>query len=177
MSPWQVAKYYLPAWSGGGDTYDDEVPPPDATVVVDAPGREPATGAEYDRIGEWSRYYHASQGMGYWRDTVKSSWPLHLLLATGGSRNESSVLDGLPASLADLAGSKDLSREAAQALAAAGVGHRPRHCRLPRQRRDHRSPRSTPRASSASPVRAPRRRSSNSMATGWSARRARSTPH
>ncbi|MGG2474476.1 PIG-L family deacetylase, partial [Rhizobium sp. BR5] len=26
LKPWQVAKYYLPAWSGGGDTYDDEVP-------------------------------------------------------------------------------------------------------------------------------------------------------
>ena len=121
MSPWQVAKYYLPAWSGGGDTYDDEVPPPDATVTVEAPGREPATGAEYDRIGEWSRYYHASQGMGYWRERVKDSWPLHLLLAKDGAKAEKSVLDGLPASLADLGASKDLSYEAAQALKAAAT--------------------------------------------------------
>lgn len=121
MSPWQVAKYYLPAWSGGGDTYDDEVPPPDATVVIDATGREQATGVEYDRIGEWSRYYHASQGMGYWRDQVKSRWPLHLLLAKDGVRNESTVLDSLPATLADLAGSRDLSPEAAQALKAAAI--------------------------------------------------------
>lgn len=106
MSPWQVAKYYLPAWSGGGDTYDDEVPPPDATVIVDAPGREPATGAEYDRIGEWSRYYHASQGMGHWPDRADTRWPLHLLLASDGARAEASVLDGLPATLADLAASR-----------------------------------------------------------------------
>ncbi|HAU75464.1 MAG TPA: PIG-L domain-containing protein, partial [Agrobacterium sp.] len=60
LKPWQVAKYYLPAWSGGGDTYDDEVPPPETTVTANARGREQATGAQYDRIGEWSRYYHAS---------------------------------------------------------------------------------------------------------------------
>ena len=120
MSPWQVAKYYLPAWSGGGDTYDDEVPPPDATVTVDASGREPATGVEYDRIGEWSRYYHASQGMGHWPDRADTRWPLHLLLAKDGAKAEKSVLDGLPASLADLAASRDLSYEAAQALKSAG---------------------------------------------------------
>lgn len=121
MSPWQVAKYYLPAWSGGGDTYDDEVPPPDATVIVDAPGREPATGAEYDRIGEWSRYYHASQGMGYWRDSVKTRWPLHLLLAANGVRAETSVLDGLPTTLKALAATRDISDHTAQAFNAAHV--------------------------------------------------------
>lgn len=121
MSPWQVAKYYLPAWSGGGDTYDDEVPPPDATVIVDAPGREPATGAEYDRIGEWSRYYHASQGMGHWPSVPKSRWPLHLLLAANGTKAETSVLDNLPATLAALAQSKDISGDAAEALTAAAA--------------------------------------------------------
>ncbi|MEP9398591.1 PIG-L family deacetylase [Mesorhizobium sp. KR2-14] len=121
LSPWQVAKYYLPAWSGGGDTYDDEVPPPDATVIVDASGREPATGAEYNRIGEWSRYYHASQGMGHWPDRADTRWPLHLLLARNGMNAETSVLDGLPVSLADLATSRNLSYEAAQALKAAGT--------------------------------------------------------
>lgn len=120
MSPWQVAKYYLPAWSGGGDTYDDEVPPPDATVTVDASGREPATGAEYDRIGEWSRYYHASQGMGHWPERADTRWPLHLLIAANGAQAETSVLDGLPVTFADLAASRDLSYEAAQALKAAG---------------------------------------------------------
>src|SRR5690606_273622 len=47
LSPWKVAKFYLPGWSGGGGTYDDEVPPPNATVTVNAPGRDPATGVSY----------------------------------------------------------------------------------------------------------------------------------
>jgi LmbE family N-acetylglucosaminyl deacetylase len=116
MRPWQVAKYYLPAWSGGGGTYDDEIPPPDATVTVDASGREPATGVEYDRIGEWSRYYHASQGMGHWPDTAETRWPLHLLLAANGVRGETSVLDGLPATLKALAATPDISDRTAHAL-------------------------------------------------------------
>ncbi len=78
LKPWKVAKYYLPAWSGGGDTYDDEVPPPETTLTVNAVGKERATGAQYDRIGEWSRYYHASQGMGHWPKRAQEAWPLHL---------------------------------------------------------------------------------------------------
>ncbi|WP_248633451.1 PIG-L family deacetylase [Cereibacter changlensis] len=27
LAPWRVAKFYLPAWSGGGATYDDALPP------------------------------------------------------------------------------------------------------------------------------------------------------
>lgn len=121
LRPWRVAKYYLPAWSGGGDTYDDEMPPPDATVVVEATGRDPATGADYDRIGEWSRYYHASQGMGHWPDQPKTRWPLHLSLAEGGSRNEASVLDALPATLTELAKVKDAGAAASNLAAAAGA--------------------------------------------------------
>ncbi len=54
LTPWQVGKFYLPAWPGGGDTYDDELPPPDATLTIRATGRDEATGADFDRIGEWS---------------------------------------------------------------------------------------------------------------------------
>lgn len=103
LTPWSVAKYYLPAWSGGGDTYDDEIPPPDATISIDASGTEPATGAAYDHIGEWSRAYHASQGMGVWRDTPRSSWPLHLLHGPRGSQSERSIFEELPTTLADIA--------------------------------------------------------------------------
>ncbi len=115
LKPWQVTKYYLPAWSGGGDTYDDEVPPPETTLTVRAEGREPATGADYDRIGEWSRYYHASQGMGHWPKQPKIQWPLHLLLAekTGA---EASVLDNLPADLAALAAYASMPEAVAKAL-------------------------------------------------------------
>ncbi|RBO95599.1 PIG-L family deacetylase [Pseudochrobactrum asaccharolyticum] len=115
LKPWQVAKYYLPAWSGGGDTYDDEVPPPETTLTVRAEGREPATGADYDRIGEWSRYYHASQGMGYWKEQPKTEWPLHLLLAEQTGK-ESSIFENLPVNLSDLATEADLPAVMAQAL-------------------------------------------------------------
>ncbi|QTK82790.1 PIG-L family deacetylase [Agrobacterium tumefaciens] len=116
LKPWQVAKYYLPAWSGGGDTYDDEVPPPETTVTVNARGREQATGAQYDRIGEWSRYYHASQGMGHWPKLAQEVWPLHLELASDAGGQEHSILDGLPSSLSDLAVFPGLDTELAKAL-------------------------------------------------------------
>ncbi|HTV69854.1 MAG TPA: PIG-L family deacetylase [Rhizobiaceae bacterium] len=107
LRPWRVAKFYLPAWSGGGGTYDDEIPPPGTTVTVEASGREPFTGAEYDRVGEWSRYYHASQGMGHWPAVAENRWPLHLKLAGNMSGAEASILDGLPQSLDALAKAAD----------------------------------------------------------------------
>ena len=33
LRPWQMCKFYLPAWSGAGYAYDDEVPPPNATCA------------------------------------------------------------------------------------------------------------------------------------------------
>jgi LmbE family N-acetylglucosaminyl deacetylase len=119
LTAWTVSKYYLPAWSGGGDTYDDEVPPPDATVTLVAEKTDPATGAEYGRIGEWSRYFHASQGMGHWPERPKKTWPLHLKLSGSGSVSEQSVVENLPASLSDLAATADLPGDMADALRAA----------------------------------------------------------
>lgn len=116
LKPWKVAKFYLPAWSGGGDTYDDEVPPPETTLTINAAGKEPATGAEYDRIGEWSRYYHASQGMGHWPKRAQELWPLHLELSDAAKREESSILDNLPSTLAALAGVAGLDSESQKAL-------------------------------------------------------------
>ncbi|MEJ5018990.1 PIG-L family deacetylase [Ochrobactrum vermis] len=101
LIPWHVAKFYLPAWSGGGDTYDDELPPPDTTLVIHAAGRDMATGADYDRIGEWSRACHASQGMGRWPEAPKVEWPLHLKLPE--IRSETTILEGIPKTLAALA--------------------------------------------------------------------------
>ncbi|GGL77292.1 PIG-L family deacetylase [Wenxinia marina] len=112
LAPWTVARHYLPAWSGGGGTYDDEVPPPDATVTERAAGRDPATGADWARIGEWSRRRHASQGMGRWHDTPATEWPLHRV----GGVAEARVADDLPQTLGDLAA---LEPEAAGALAEA----------------------------------------------------------
>ncbi|MEO8759150.1 MAG: PIG-L family deacetylase [Devosia sp.] len=101
LPPWSVAKYYLPAWSGGGDTYDDEVPPPAATVAVLAPGRDVPTGASFSAVGEWSRAFHATQGMGRWIVDPVERWPLHLL--HGPAIPEADIRDNLPATLADLA--------------------------------------------------------------------------
>jgi LmbE family N-acetylglucosaminyl deacetylase len=112
LTPWQVGKYYLPAWSGGGGTYDDEVPPPKATVSVRAPGRDAATGASYSEIGEWSRAYHGSQGMGFWRSEPKTEWALHLKLGRSGAEND--IRTGLKATLVDLA--EGLSEAAGAAL-------------------------------------------------------------
>lgn len=116
LRPWKVAKFYLPAWSGGGDTYDDEVPPPETTLTINAAGREQATGAEYDRIGEWSRYYHASQGMGHWPKRAQELWPLHLELSATANREEGSILDNLPSTLAALASVAGLDAESQKAL-------------------------------------------------------------
>ncbi|MGU3574562.1 PIG-L family deacetylase [Brucellaceae bacterium C25G] len=117
LTIWQVSKYYLPAWSGGSNGYyDDEVPPPTATLTVQADGRDVATGADYDRIGEWSRYYHASQGMGFWPENPNVAWPLHLLLNHLKTRGEVSILDGLPANLEQLSQFSGLSPKAINGL-------------------------------------------------------------
>ena len=97
LPPWTVAKFYLPAWSGGGGTYDDEVPPPNATTRVIAPPADPATGASYGEIGEWSRAFHATQGLGRWTATPKREWLLHLV----GGAHEPDIRTGLPATLGE----------------------------------------------------------------------------
>ncbi|MBU1305409.1 MAG: PIG-L family deacetylase, partial [Alphaproteobacteria bacterium] len=102
----------LPAWSGGGDTYDDEVPPPKASVEVIAPGSDVPTGASYSAIGEWSRAYHATQGMGRWIARGATRWPLHLRQGPGGQ--EADIRDKLPATLGGLA--DHLANEPAEAL-------------------------------------------------------------
>ncbi len=116
LTPWQVAKFYLPAWSGGGDTYDDEVPPPATTLPLTVASFEPVSGVSYGHIGEWSRYYHASQGMGRWRDIGHNSWPLHLKLSAEGTVAESAILDSLPSRLADLARETELPQGVVDAL-------------------------------------------------------------
>ena len=104
LRPWQVCKFYLPAWSGAGYAYDDEVPPPPATLSVQVSGGDEVTGLAYRQLGEWSRAAHASQGMGMWRDDPVDQWSLHLKLRAGGSSvAERDIRDHLPGNLADLA--------------------------------------------------------------------------
>ncbi|WP_291406253.1 PIG-L family deacetylase, partial [Devosia sp.] len=117
LAPWTVAKFCLPAWSGGGDTYDDEVPPPAANIVVRAPDTDFATGMPYWQLGEVSRAYHASQNMGHWRHPGETQWQLHRV----GANAQSDLLDDLPKSLADLGPSPYLAAAdaaLAQAIAA-----------------------------------------------------------
>lgn len=99
LAAWQVSHFYLPAWSGGGATYDDELPPPVPTLTICAEGRDVPTGGAWDHIGEWSRACHACQGMGRWRDEPRRVWALHL----EGGGPEGIIGEGLPRTLADLA--------------------------------------------------------------------------
>ena len=104
LRPWQICKFYLPAWSGAGYAYDDEVPPPPATLSVQVSGGDEVTGLAYRQLGEWSRAAHASQGMGMWRDDPVDRWSLHLKLrAAAHPSPERDIRDHLPGNLADLA--------------------------------------------------------------------------
>ncbi|SDR13874.1 PIG-L family deacetylase [Pseudovibrio sp. Tun.PSC04-5.I4] len=101
---WTVKKLYLPAWSGAGDAYDDDLPPPPATLELDCNGEEEVTGWSWAQIGEQSRAFHRTQGMGRWRPYSKeNSWLLHLAESTVG-KNETSLSDNLPRDLSELAG-------------------------------------------------------------------------
>ena len=117
FAPWTVTKLCLPAWSGGGDTYDDEVPPPPANITVRANGADFATGMPFWQLGEMSRAFHASQNMGHWRHPGETEWQLHRVGATA----QSELLDDLPKSLSELGPSPYLAAAdaaLAQAIAA-----------------------------------------------------------
>lgn len=117
LAPWQVSKFYLPAWSGAGYAYDDEVPPPPETLSIQAAGGDVVTGLAYRQLGEWSRAAHASQGMGVWRDDPVDQWSLHLKIRVGGASGpERDIRDRLPANLGDLAAASGLTEAAGAAL-------------------------------------------------------------
>ena len=105
LAPWQVKKLYLPAWSGAGDAYDDDVPPPKQTTQVDATGADPILGADYAQIGQWSRAFHKTQQMGRWIDAgLPSVWPLNLAWsALGEEKIEADIFVDLPRTLSELA--------------------------------------------------------------------------
>lgn len=101
--PWQVRKLYLPAWSGAGQTYDDDTPPPPATMIVSGRGNDPMSGWSWERIGQMSRAFHRTQGMGVWVDSHSSrDWPLHLAEAHVQD-DRRTLTSGLPITLRDLA--------------------------------------------------------------------------
>uniref|UniRef100_UPI00356A57B2 PIG-L family deacetylase n=1 Tax=Phaeovulum sp. TaxID=2934796 RepID=UPI00356A57B2 len=116
-APWQVSKLYLPAWSGAGYAYDDDLPPPPETVRVPGHGCEPVSGWSWPEIGQHSRVFHATQGMGRWSGAGESAgWPLHLAKSYVGD-DHTALTDNLPACFADLA--PDLADSAALDLSLA----------------------------------------------------------
>lgn len=102
LPPWQVKKMYLPAWSGAGQSYDDDLPPPLATMTVQGTDREPMTGWNWNRIGQHSRAFHRTQGMGRWEPAgAGQDWPLHLA-ETHLNVADDTIWSGLPSTLASL---------------------------------------------------------------------------
>jgi len=101
-APWRVRNAYLPAFSGGGGTYDDEVPPPPATVSIDLGERSTVLGASWAQVGEWSRRFHATQGMGRRIPDGPRPMPLH---KWSGPADRDVPLDDAPHDVASLAGS------------------------------------------------------------------------
>lgn len=100
---WRIAKLYLPAWSGAGRSYDDDEPPPPATLTVDGSGSDPVSGWTWDRIGEQSRVFHRTQGMGCWTPPgTGRDWPLHLA-ETHVPDSDQTLASGLSVTLADVA--------------------------------------------------------------------------
>ncbi len=104
LKPWQVKKMYLPAWSGAGQAYDDDLPPPPATLTVKGSGIDPISGWSWDRIGQQSRAFHRTQGMGRWVPSGQwRDWPLHLV-DTHVAGPDTELTSGLAVHLGDLAG-------------------------------------------------------------------------
>lgn len=99
---WQVKKLYLPAWSGAGQAYDDDLPPPPATLTIHAKGQDPVTGWSYARIGQQSRAFHLTQGMGRWVPAGEElDWDLHLV-QSHVSGPDIELSSGLALTLADI---------------------------------------------------------------------------
>ncbi|WP_424972101.1 PIG-L family deacetylase [Dinoroseobacter sp. S76] len=115
-APWEIAKLYLPAMSGAGQAYDDDLPPPPATLTVPAAGTDPVTGWDYAQIGQQSRACHRTQAMGRWVPSgAGRDIPLHLAQRrTSGA--DDTVSAGLPAALnaLDSAAKADLAEAEAQ---------------------------------------------------------------
>jgi LmbE family N-acetylglucosaminyl deacetylase len=102
LPAWTVSKLYLPAWSGAGQAYDDDLPPPPATLTIRGNDKDPVTGWSFARIGQQSRALHATQAMGRWvRHGDETDFPLHLARSrVDGPDTE--LTSGLPVRLSDL---------------------------------------------------------------------------
>ena len=102
LSAWQVNALYLPAWSGGGGSYDDEIPPPNVTHEIRTGAFDAVLGGTYAQIGEWSRACHATQGMGRYLDEEERPVQLHQLRTASGEAIPTGLTDQVPDRLAAL---------------------------------------------------------------------------
>ena len=93
FGPWKISQIFLPAWSGGGGSYDDEEDPPKATHFIQVGNYNHIFGGTYNQIGEWSRSYHATQNIGKLAYEDKMDVPLHLLK---GTYVDGDITGGLP---------------------------------------------------------------------------------
>lgn len=121
LPPWQVRKLYLPASSGAGQAYDDDEPPPPVTLRIDGSGEDPMSGWNWDKIGQQSRAFHRTQGMGRWLGLSSSGdWDLHLAEThvEGPDTALSSGLSNTLGALADLPGAEPVAGELSDAQAA-----------------------------------------------------------
>ncbi len=88
-----------------------------ATVTVAGRGRDPMLGMSHARIGQWSRQFHRTQGMGSWIAVgAERDWPLHLAWSRVGDDSDG-VSDNLPRTLGDLG--LDAAQQAVDAALAA----------------------------------------------------------
>jgi len=118
LPTWQVKKLMLPAWSGAGQAYDDDLPPPPATTTVDGMAGDPVTGFGFEQIGQQSRVFHATQGMGRWvPDGPGRIWPLHLADCRIDAP-KADLASGLPLTLGGLADYANAAEIAAPLAAA-----------------------------------------------------------
>ena len=98
---WEVKKMYLPAYSGAGQAYDDDLPPPPATLTVIASDRDPVTGWSFAQMGQQSRVKHATQAMGRWISAGQErDYPLHLARSRVDGPDDC-LMSGLPATLVE----------------------------------------------------------------------------
>lgn len=118
LPAWSISKLYLPAWSGG-TACDDEQPPPPATLTIHADSHDAWSGWTWENIGQQSRGYHRTQGMGRWiRSGKERNWSLHLADSRVAGPDDS-IFSGVPSTLADLADHVVGSPRARDALLAA----------------------------------------------------------
>ncbi len=106
LKPWQVRKVYLPAnpsrESGGVYLSTDPGKP---TIAIEVGHFDPDLGVSYVQLGEESRFLHKSQGMG--RELPpgpRTAYAELVYSSVSTAEPERSMFDGLPYTVADLAG-------------------------------------------------------------------------